>query len=331
MVTPQTNITLEEAARLLPAFHSYAICGHVNPDGDCIGSQLALAHALCLMGKEVVCLLAAPDSVPHNLGFLPGVQDLVAGESCDFVPECFVGVDVPTAERLGGAKQVLDKTQVSFTIDHHASESTYAKHVYVDPSSPSASMLVWKLIELMGAQNADSALCVMTGLITDTGRFANQNTTPESLRVAADLMDRGANPSAISREIFQSRRLASLKLEGVMLAHMNIEEDGAFAWSYLTNEDFVSCDAVKADSEPFVGTLRSIEGVRVALILKENDEGTVRGSLRAKDDTNVALVAESYGGGGHKAAAGFTFEGSLDDALAQVPARVREFCFGKEA
>lgn len=331
MVTPQTNTTLEEVARLLPAFHSFAICGHVNPDGDCIGSQLALAHALKRMGKQVTCLLAKPDSLPHNLAFLPGATDMVAGESFGEAVDCFVGVDVPTLERLEGAAQVVERATCVVTVDHHASEEPYAQHVYVDSDSPSASMLVWELIGHMGAKNADSALCAMTGLITDTGRFAQGNTTPGAFSAAADMMEHGADPAAICKQIFQSRRLQGLKLEQLMLEHMSIEQNGEFAWSWLTNDDFESTGAVKADAEPFVNVLRGIEGVRVALILKENEEGTVRGSLRAKDDTNVAVVAQSYDGGGHIAAAGFTFPGTMEQARQQIVERVHQMCFGQEA
>lgn len=331
MVTPQTNTTLEEVARLLPAFHSFAICGHVNPDGDCIGSQLALYHALKSMGKEVTCLLAKPDSLPHNLAFLPGATDMVAGESFEGSVDCFVGVDVPTTERLEGAAQVMERATCVVTVDHHASEEPYAQHVYVDPDSPSASMLVWQLIGHMGAKNAESAQCALTGLITDTGRFAQGNTTPGAFSAAADMMEQGADPAAICKQIFQSRRLQGLRLEQRMLEHMSIEQNGAFAWSWLSSDDFMATGAVKADAEPFVNVLRGIEGVRVALILKENDEGTVRGSLRAKDDTNVAVVAQSYDGGGHIAAAGFTFPGTLKEAREQVVERVNQMCFGGEA
>ncbi len=331
MITPQTNITLAEMAERLKAFSSFAICGHVNPDGDCLGSELALAHALKSQGKSVVCLLAKPEPIPHNLKFLPGSEWLVYPDSCTETPECFIGVDVPTADRLGEAAEVLKKASASFTIDHHASETTYAEQVYVDPDSPSASMIVWELVSKMSAQSKEAAQCALTGVITDTGRFAHQNTTPGAFLAAASMMEQGADPTIIAREFFQNRRVQSIRLEQVMFSHMRLSQNGTFAHSWLSNADFAECDAVKADAEPFIDSLRDIEGVRVALILKENSDGTVRGSLRAKDSTNVAQIAKHYGGGGHVAAAGFTYKGSLEDAVHEVPGFVCSTCFGGKA
>lgn len=331
MITPQTNITLAEMAEQLKAHSSFAICGHVNPDGDCLGSELALAHALKSLGKSVVCLLAKPEPVPHNLKFLPGSEWLVYPESCNDAPECFIGVDVPTSDRLGEAERFLKKAAASFTIDHHASDTTYAEHVYVDPDSPSASMIVWELICKMAARSKESAQCALTGVVTDTGRFAHQNTTPGAFLAAANMMEQGADPTIIAREFFQNRRVQSIRLEQLMFSHMELRQNGAFAYSWLSNDDFVECNAVKADAEPFIDSLRDIEGVQVALILKENSDGTVRGSLRAKYSTNVAQLARHYGGGGHVAAAGFTYKGSLEEAIQEVPNFVISSCFGGEA
>lgn len=331
MITPQTNITLDEIAEELKAYSSFAICGHVNPDGDCLGSELALAHALEALGKSVVCLLAKPEPIPHNLAFLPGADRFVYPQDCKEAPDCFIGVDVPTADRLGQAASVLEQAKTSYTIDHHANESTYAQKVYVDPDSPSASMIVWELISIMSAQSKEAAQCALTGVITDTGRFAHQNTTPGAFLAAASMMEYGADPTVIAREFFQNRRIQSIRLEQVMYSHMALAENGRFAYSWLSNADFAESNAVKADAEPFIDSLRDIEGVQVALILKENADGSVRGSLRAKDSTNVAEIARHYGGGGHVAAAGFTFNGLLEDSLREVPEYVCASCFGGKA
>ncbi len=319
MITPQTNTTLEQVACELEKYDSFAICGHVNPDGDCLGSELALAHALKAKGKSVVCLLAKSEPIPHNLQFLPGSDSLIYAADYTETPDCFIGVDVPTAERLGDAQDVLKRTSHSITLDHHANKTTYAKQVYVDPDSPSAAMIIWDLAGIMNAQSKEVASCTLTGTITDTGRYAHQNTTPAAFRASAEMMEMGADPSFITREFFQNRRLQSIRLEQIMYSHMKLSDNGQFAYSWLSNADFDECQAVKADAEPFIDSLRDIEGVRVALILKENSDGSVRGSFRAKDDTDVAVLAQHYDGGGHVAAAGFTFKGSLSEALNQVP------------
>lgn len=327
MLTPQSTTTLPEIATCLSRVNSIAICGHVNPDGDCIGAGLALYYALKGLGKDVAVLLAKPDPVPHNLCFLPGVEDFIP--ACDFEKhcDCFVAVDVPTRERLGDAAEIQKAASVTITIDHHACESVMSQYNYVDPDAPAASLIVWDLLKTMDALNSKSALCALTGVMTDTGRFAYQNTTPASFIAAAEMMELGADPALVSREFFQNRRLASMELEKVMLDRMVFSHDRAFVVSYLVHDDFEQCNALKADSEVLIDELRSIEGVQIALLLRESEGNTVRGSLRAKDKADVAQVARAFDGGGHIAAAGFTFHGSIFEALDKVSAKVDELCF----
>jgi phosphoesterase RecJ-like protein len=144
-------------------------------------------------------------------------------------------------------------------------------------------------------------------------------------------MEAGGNPTLITREFFQNRRLASIQLEARALDRMVLTADGALCYSFVMQNDFEELDAVKADADPIIDALRGIEGVRVALMLRENGEGEVRGSLRAKDDTDVAQVARTFDGGGHVAAAGFTFHGPMTEALVQVPRVAKRLCFGMEA
>lgn len=327
MLTPQSTTTLPEIAACLDTVDSIAICGHINPDGDCIGAQLALFYALQDRGKEVCVLLAKNDPIPHNLCFLPGIEFFVPAQECDKNFDCFIAVDVPTLERIGDAAQIQKNARITITIDHHAVESCMSMYNYVDPDMPAASLIVWDLLKEMKALNSKSALCALTGLMTDTGRFAYQNTTPGSFVAAAEMMELGADPALISREFFQNRRLASMELEKVMLDRMVFSHQGAFVSSYLLHEDFNRFDAVKADAEVLVDELRSIEGVKIALLLRESDGGSVRGSLRAKDSADVAQVARAFNGGGHVAAAGFTFYGTIYQALDDVSAKVTELCF----
>lgn len=335
MPTPQTNTTLSEIAERLSALDDFVICGHVNPDGDCLGSQLALCHALRALGKNAHCVLAKPDPIEQNLLFLPGVEEMVAG--CDYhgPASVFVAVDVPTVERIGTAVPLQAAASVRFTIDHHAADVSMADYNYVDADSPSASMLVWQVCKYLGAVTPEVAQCALTGLVTDTGRFSYQNTNAQAFSCAAEMMEAGADPVQINREFFQNRSLASMELESIVLERMKFERDGAFVYSYLDQADFEACNAIKADVEALIDTLRCIHGVRVALILKQTVAGEVRGSLRAKDEnTDVASVARVFGGGGHKAAAGLTFKGTLSEALRAVPAEVLKQCFcakGKEA
>ncbi|MEG0071011.1 MAG: bifunctional oligoribonuclease/PAP phosphatase NrnA [Raoultibacter sp.] len=322
MITPQTNINLAALAEKMKHVDSFALCGHVSPDGDCIGSQLALAHALRAMGKEVVCLLAKPDPIEANLLFLPGAKDMVC--AADFVdtPQAFVALDVPSRERLGLGAAVQARCPLTITIDHHANENAMSQFSYVDPASPSTTMLVWELVHHLDvALTPEVATCAYTGLVTDTGRFQFQNTTQNAFIAASEMVAAGADPSDVSREIFQNRSFASVMLLRRAMDHVAFDRESGFIFSYLTQDDFRECEAVKSDAEPLIDELRSLEGVRVASILR--DQGSeVRGSLRAKDNTDVAAIAARFGGGGHKAAAGFTFAGPLPEAISALKAAV---------
>lgn len=331
MVTPLTNTTLEAIARFIEEHESFAICGHVNPDGDCLGSQLALEQGLRVLGKRVSGLLATDQPIEDKLRFLPGSHNLIPAKDFDEDVDVFIAVDVPNVDRLKDAAAVHDRARFRITIDHHASDTSMADLNYVDPDSASACDLIWELLKLLDCIDEAQALCALTGIMTDTGRFSYQNTTPACLIHAAETVEAGAEPNLIAREFFQSRSLPSLRLEQLTLARMMFFCDGAFVFSYLKDSDFAEQGAIRDDAEILIDVLRNIAGVRVALILKENGNGEIRGSLRAKDDTDVARVARVFGGGGHKAAAGLTFHGTLAQACEAVPSEVLSMCFPAQA
>lgn len=308
-------VALDDIARALLAVDDVVICGHVSPDGDCLGSQLALYWALKKLGKTVTCLLARDEAVEHGLRFLPGIDDMVP--ACDFHHryDAFVSVDVPDADRMGfDAKRLHAAARETVTIDHHLSSGPMSRVNYVDVDAPAAAMIVWQLIPLLGVTpDSHMAICCYAGLLTDTGRFQFQNTTAGALQMAAEMVMVGVDPAQVACEVYQNRSRASIALEKRMLERIEYHGGGKFVCSYLKRSDFVETNAVKADAEPMIDVIRSIRGVRVACMMREQ-EGQVRGSLRAKDDTDVSALAHRFGGGGHKAAAGFTFKGSLEDA-----------------
>lgn len=325
-VSPQTNCTLAEVANRLCELDDFVVCGHVSPDGDCLGSQLALAAALRRLGKRVTCVLVKDEPVEANLlRVLDGAQDLVFAGAYKGAPGAFVGVDVPTRERIGEAAcALLDQAPFSFTIDHHAVDATMCDMVYVDPDTASTTMLIWELAGYLGVERTGAvANCCYTGLVTDTGRFQYQNTDERCMRLAAEMVAAGADPASVSREVFQNRTYASMRLEATAIMRAEFSEDGATALGYLTREDFARFGAQKSDAEPVIDALRRIEGVRVACMLREQED-CIRGSLRAKNDTDVSAIARTFGGGGHVAAAGFTLHCTLDEAVAQVRAALAE-------
>jgi phosphoesterase RecJ-like protein len=236
-----------------------------------------------------------------------------------------VYVDVSVRERIGVGAAIADSAKRRFAIDHHAGTEEVAELNFIDPSAASCTILVWEVMRELGVEpTPEIALCAYTGLMTDTGRFQYQNTDERAFKAAAQMVAAGAQPSLAGREFFQNRAIASLKLEQRMISRMEILHEGQVAFSYITLADFAECQAENADAEALIDTLRSVRGVRVACIMKERD-GFVRGSLRAKDDdTDVASIARQLGGGGHRAAAGFTLVMPLEQAISQVKSLLAE-------
>ena len=317
-VTPQTNVSLTEVAATLQSRDDFVICGHVSPDGDCLGSQLALAGILRRLGKRVTCVLAKPEKPDARLAFLPGLADMVYARDFTGDVGTFVAVDVPNRERLADGASLLDRADYSITIDHHAYPERMTDIAYVSPTMAATAMLIWEIGKCLRVDNeGDIALCAYTGLVTDTGRFQFQNTDARAFASASEMVCAGVDAAFVSREVFQNRTRASVELEGAAIKHMKLLCDGQAAISYVSEKDFERARAVRADAEPLVDVLRSIAGVRVACMLREQG-GLVRGSLRAKDATDVAAIANAFGGGGHKAAAGFSVDGPLEGALVRV-------------
>ena len=318
-VTPQTNATLAQIADYLRERDDFVICGHVSPDGDCIGSQLALWHALKSMGKNATCVLVKPDPLGAALDFLPGTGEMVAAEQFDGVCKTFVGVDVPNRERIGQAAcAILDAADASVTIDHHAADTRMCDLAYVDPDAASASMLVWEVVkQLVENPPVECALCAYTGLLTDTGGFRFQNSDTRAFACASEIVAYGVDPSFVAVNVYQNKTMASLKLESLVIERLGVFCDGKVAISWITEEDMQRLGAQKADADSLIDVVRSVQGIRVACLLRVQDE-KVRGNLRAKDDTDVASLARELGGGGHKAAAGFTVDMPMRDALAMM-------------
>lgn len=319
-----TNATLEQLAGIISAHDDFVICGHVSPDGDCLGSALALWHALRAQGKRATCVLAKPDPIDAALSFLPGASALVPACRYDGPVGAFIAVDVPIRSRIGGAARLLDQAACSITIDHHAADERMTAWAFVDPHAASCTMLVWELVRLLCPEPPrESALCAFTGLVTDTGSFQFQNTDARAFSTAASLVSCGIDPALVARNVMQNRSRASLELDARMVSRMRFVAEGRAVLSWVTRKDMAETGAVAADREPLVNTLRSVRGIEVACLLSER-EGSVRGSLRAKDALDVSALARAHGGGGHVAAAGFTIEGGLACACETIARELEE-------
>lgn len=312
-----TKLDYTKGIALLGGARTIAICGHVNPDGDCLGSALALTLGLRELGYEVTPLLAAREK-PGLYDFLGGYDDLVP--ACDYHqnPDVFILVDVPVPQRAGDGERVFKRAAKTLVIDHHQGDAAFADVGYVDSSAAAAGMLVWDFLEQAGAQiTPDIATCCYTALVTDTGRFQFQNADSRALEAAALMAGAGASPSEIARYVYQRRSWAALQLEGLILNRMQTAFDGRAVMSWACEEDFRKLGATKEDGDSLIDAIRQLDGAEVAVMLREQGP-IVRGSIRSKTDRDVASIAAKMNGGGHKAAAGFTIHGSLDEAKKTV-------------
>ena len=319
MVTPQTNTTLVEIAEALLAHDDYLICGHVSPDGDCVGSALVLAHSLRSLGKTVTCSLAKDEPLDASLLWLSGAEEMVPAARLDGPFPCVICTDVPHQERMGEAQAAFHKNaEFTITIDHHANDTRVSDLSYVDADAPATAQLVWEIAGYLGTQDVPGvATCAYTGLMTDTGCFKFQNTDASVFACAASMVSQGVDAAECAKNVYENRSMSSILLEERLIAHMNVNHEIGYAMSYLTVSDFEETGATHADSEPMVTLVRSVSGIRVAATLKEVD-GAIRGSLRAKDTTDISGIARAFGGGGHKAAAGFTMHCSMDEACQRI-------------
>lgn len=305
---------LHHVAVALRRASSVVVCAHVRPDGDAIGSVLALTLALRESGVAAVPTLADDRDAPSTYRWLPGAALYTAAKDLA-VPSVFVALDTPNLERLGVAAPLAEAAEKLVVIDHHVDAVEYGDVHVLDDTAAATGQLVWRLLEALDiTPTPEVALCCYTALLTDTGRFSFQNTTSQALRDAADIIDAGVDPAEVARIVYQSRTRAAIALDGIALSRLQSLNGGLVAYTYVTDEDFEKTGARPEEAEYLPEVVRSVEGSEVAVLLRQR--GTeVRGNLRAKGAFDVGAVARRFGGGGHAAAAGFTVENSTVDTV----------------
>ena len=313
---------LQDAAAAIRESQTIVLACHVNPDGDALGSMLGLALALLPLGKTVTCL--SEDGVPDLLKFLPGaerVQQTTGEASFDLALVVDSGdllrIGKTIQPLIGRAKRVVD-------IDHHVTAGAFGDIRVLDARAASTAEIVYALLQALQAPiTPEIATCLFTGIITDTGSFRFQNVTPNTLQVAAALLEAGAPPAFISEHVFENRTFAATQLLGHALSSLKQTLDGSIVWAHITASDFAEVGATDQDTEGIVSYVRGVQGAEVGILFREMAGGGVRVSLRARDTVNVAEIASQFGGGGHRMASGCTVDLPLAEAEAAVIAAVQ--------
>jgi bifunctional oligoribonuclease and PAP phosphatase NrnA len=295
---------IEKSKRIL-------IIPHKNPDGDTIGCALGLYQVFLNMGKEPE--ISCYDEPPPVFSFLPNIEKIKTGLAGTDHDAIFI-LDAGATHLTGfneSHPQLFDKSLEVVNIDHHPSNDYYGRYNVVVTDAASATMILYELCVQLGLPvDRNSATCFLAGIYTDTGSMMHSNTSPDVLRVASRLLAKGANLRSISKDIFNTTKVSTMRLWGRVLRGTYQTDDGV-TMSVITKKDFDDTGADYSEMSGAVDYVNSVPGSRYSVILTERD-GKVKGSLRTlRDEVDVAKIAGQYGGGGHTKAAGFTLSGSL--------------------
>lgn len=313
---------IEKAASALRSAQSVAVSCHVGPDGDALGSALAMAMAARQAGKESVASFGEPFAVPDKYSFLP-LEVMVPPARFPSAPACMVVFDVAAPDRLGELAKAAEAAGTLIVIDHHLSNAGFGHIDVIDPTAAASAQLAYYLIRELGWEvSADVATCLYLGLVTDTGRFQYSNVDPEVLRVAAALVEAGARPEVIGQHVYEQVPFGYLKVASAVLGRAALDTEHSMVWSVLYLSDLKEAGIGLEETEPLIDALRVAQEAEVAVLAKEHSGGEVRISLRSRGSVDVAAIAAALGGGGHHNASGFTFKGPVEGAIAEVRSRL---------
>ena len=302
-----------------------AVVGHARPDGDCIGSQVALTRVLAAAGVDALCVNADP--VPRRLQFLTRNTRVMSPEEILPVAADYTAVYVDCADaarcgnRLSGA---FPRPLAMF--DHHISNVGYAEHDFIDvQSAATAEILAGIFVDLGLTVDTDAAQALYAGILTDTGQFRFHSTSWRSFMLAAELMARGARPAEAGFELYERESIGKLRLLESFLQSLKLEEGGWVCIGLLPRGIFESTGSDPEDTEGLVDYARSIDGVEVGVLIEERDNGGVKASLRAKNpDYRVDRIAAQFNGGGHACAAGLSIKMTMEEFYPALVSAITE-------
>lgn len=304
-------ITIEQAANTLLMHDNILILTHHFPDGDTLGSGFALCRALLSLGKKArTCVVG---ELPKKFRYLcEGMQQLEFDE--DFI----CSVDIADENLLGAEKEKYEG-RIALCIDHHSSNTLYAKESLVDSTAAATSEIIVKIIRRMGAPvTQEIADCIFTGITTDTGCFRYTNTTAQSFRIAAEMVECGAHSAEINRVMFDTKSRARLEIERMVLDSLEFFAQGRCALICITRKMIDESGAENDELEGLASLPRQVEGVFIGITLRERRDGAYKVSLRTTDGYDASKLCALFGGGGHAAAGGCTIDGPLENVKQKI-------------
>jgi phosphoesterase RecJ-like protein len=307
---------LNKIGNIIKQNKSFAVVSHIIPDGDAIGSTLGLYNFLSEIGKDVDVF--NPDKLPSKFNFLPGffdVKDTLVKRHYD----CIFVLDCSDKDRLGHLVELLNMADVVINIDHHISNDLFADINYVDTNAGAVGEIIYNLIRINGFEiSYNTAMCLYTSIVTDTGGFKYSNTTSMTLNIAGDLINTGIDFPEINRILFDTLTAQQVKLLSRVTSTLELYNNNSIAMLHVTKDMLEECGANENDASEMVNYARDIDTVEVGVFIKEVEKGKFRVSLRSKNKIDVRIIAEKFNGGGHIRAAGCTVYGDFDEVKNKV-------------
>jgi len=311
---------LSQVIDLIESKHHFMITAHVRPDGDSLGSSLALYWILRALDKDAVVIMR--DRAPRAYRMLPGADEILVMPE---ITERFDGAFVIECSDIDRPGLIGLEEQNVVNIDHHSTTALFGHINWIDSTASAVGEMIYNLCKALGVTpTREIAICVYTALLTDTGSFQFSNTTERTFKIASELVRRGVEPAKVSQALFYSYPYSKIKLLGLALSTLERDSSGNLAWIRVMLDDVERAEASEEDADGIVNYALSVGDVEAVAFFKETTPDVYRVSLRSKGKINVARVAEHFGGGGHRNASGCTVSGDFDEVREDVVERLRE-------
>ncbi|NND03405.1 MAG: bifunctional oligoribonuclease/PAP phosphatase NrnA [Acidimicrobiia bacterium] len=308
---------LDAAVAAIRAADSIVAVGHVRPDGDALGASLALALAARDVGKQAHVTYSEPFAMPDQFRFLDASPHLPVAE----VPTPFdllIACDTADRERLGTADVLTESADRVLVVDHHISNGGFGDVAYIDSSASATAEMAYRIIKKLDWKiTAEVANALYVGVVTDTGRFQYSMTTPAVHEMTAELLAAGVRPEVVGRHVYEEAPFGFLNVAGAVLGRAQLDEERGLVWSVLYPEDLTAAGIDLEHAEGLIDLIRVAQEAGVACLLKVVD-GVTKGSLRSRGEVDVAAIANTFGGGGHHNASGFTSSEAPDRVIEMI-------------
>ena len=305
----------EQAKEIINKSNTIYVVGHINPDGDAIGSSFAIYFALKKLGKNVKVLMP---KYSDNFSFLPGIKEAV-NEVVEEKYDLLIGVDSSAKDRLAISEEDFNKADKVIMLDHHKISDPFGDFRYIDPEIPAASQIIYNFLVELGIEiDKTIATYIYAGIMSDTGSFNYSSTKPSTLVIASKLMELGIDFSYICKRLNDTIKEAKLKLIAYTIDNMEVYYDGKFRYSYVSYEEIKRLGLDEEDAEGMTNYLRMVEGTEVAVAVRGKSDGTNKVSMRSGGKVDVSKIAILFGGGGHERASGYTMPKDLETSKKEL-------------